>query len=118
MFNLRPRVILNKNVHPSFKSILVQDFLKKREMLVDLLNPNYERWNAEFDQLGIKVEDDDPLKDFGGTEYCKFIRSKQEAFADIVNYNRISPVELRISETGHIYGVCNNIELKLVLAAN
>ena len=35
MFNLKPRVILNKNVHPSFKSILVQDFLKKREILVE-----------------------------------------------------------------------------------
>ena len=45
-------------------NILEQEFIERREIAVDILNPMYEKWNKEFHELY-------PDKDGYSTEYSK-----------------------------------------------
>ena len=110
-----PQFVFNKKVDAKLQDALIMDFVEKRDILVERLNPHYEEWNAEFDTLGKPVMENDPLEDFGGTEYCKFITAKQQEYADKVNEERKSLVELKISKDGDIYGVYKDVKIKLRL---
>lgn len=98
------------------KNKLIKEFMAKREMLVDLLNPRYETWNAEFDLLNPdEVSENDPMKDYGGTAYCKFITDKQRTYANIVNAKNPKKVQIKIDDTGDIYGEKDGVEISLYL---
>lgn len=59
------------------------EFVRLRNIACDELNPHYEEWNTEFGDHD--VPEDDELKEYGGTEYCNFIRSKQEPILQAIN---------------------------------
>lgn len=68
------------------KKCLIKDFVRLRDIACNKLNPHYEEWNDEFNNILTKtVDPDDPLADYGGTEYCEFIRSKQMEIIEKIN---------------------------------
>lgn len=69
--------------HVFLKNIIQNEYVRLRNIACDALNPHYEEWNAEFGDHDIP--EDDELRDWGGTEYCNFIRSKQEVILQEVN---------------------------------
>ncbi len=93
-------------------NILEQEFIERREIAVDILNPMYEKWNKEFHELY-------PDKDGYSTEYSCFIRSKQKDAIDIANSKSIgmNRVKLCLSGIGDIFGVCGkwNTTMELCL---
>lgn len=95
------------------KSILEREFVERREMAVDIVNPMFEIWNEEFDNLY-------PDKDGYSNEYSNFIREKQEYAINMANSKRLNCsnyVKLRLDEIGDIFGVCDKWDttIKLVL---
>lgn len=64
-----------------------REYLELRGLACDALNPHYKEWNAEYnashpDEV---INYDDPMEDFGGAEYCRFINSKQQPIIDEIN---------------------------------
>ena len=86
------------------KSKLTKEFMHRREKAVELLNPCYGKWNAEFDEMY-------PGLDGTSKEYAEFICNKQASILDavnsldmdenLVNLGSISDVEY----SGDIYGI-------------
>ena len=105
----------NEPENLNIKTIYVGDFVRKREILVDMLNPMYEAWNNEFDETDHEILENDPLEDYGGTAYCNFIREKQERYLAIVN-SLPGRVSLAVDETGDIYGKIKNSDNEIHLA--
>lgn len=68
-----------------FERYVQDEYMKLRNIACGELNGNYETWNSEFEFEKYDIPDDDELKDFGGTEYCEFIRKKQEPIIESVN---------------------------------
>lgn len=64
-----------------------REYLRLRRLACDALNPYYEEWNKEYETLHPAeiVDPDDELKDFGGTEYCRFLNNKQQPIFDEIN---------------------------------
>ena len=58
------------------------EYVRLRNIACDELH-YYNEWNEEFGDRD--VHEDDKLKDFGGTEYCNFIRDKQEPILKAIN---------------------------------
>lgn len=98
----------------NIKTIFVGDFVRKREMLVDMLNPMYEIWNNEFNETDHEIIENDPLEDYGGTAYCNFIRKKQETCLAMVN-SLPGRVSLAVDETCDIYGKIKNSDNEIYL---
>ena len=64
-----------------------REYLRLRSIACEELNKHYAAWNDQYnashpDEV---VNDDDPMKDFGGAEYCKFINNKQQPIIDEIN---------------------------------
>lgn len=94
----------NREMSTWMRNIIEPIFFKLRGFAVDALNPHYAEWNEEFGD--INAPDDDPLKDYGGTEYCKFIQSKTQAVLDTVNKtHKAKAVRLVAGEYGDIEGL-------------
>lgn len=91
-----------------FREKIQKDFIRKREILIYFLNPCYEKWNEEFDDLGIERMEDDPFNDYGGSEYLNFIKQKQRVYVDQVNKMWKSKVELDLSDICDIIGKFKN----------
>ena len=90
--------------HVFLKNIIQNEYVRLRNIACNELNPHYEEWNAEFGDRDIP--EDDELKDWGGTEYCNFIRHKQEAILQEVNKKHAKGiVELCSDEICDIGGV-------------
>lgn len=83
---------------------ILSEFVRLRNIACDELNKHYEEWNAEFGDHN--VPEDDELKKWGGTEYCNFIRSKQDPILKAVNekHARNSIIELYSDEICDIGG--------------
>lgn len=64
-----------------------REYLRLRSLACDELNPHYSEWNAEYSALNPEeiVDPNDELKDFGGTNYRRFINSKQQPIIDELN---------------------------------
>ena len=62
-----------------------REYFRLRNIAVPKLNEHYAEWNSEFDKLDIQRREDDPLKEYGGSEYCKYIREKQKSVLEEVN---------------------------------
>lgn len=86
------------------KDYILKEFVRLRNIACDELNPHYEEWNTEFGDH--EVPEDDELKDWGGTEYCNFIRSKQDPILAAVNEKHSKGIiELYSDEICDIGGV-------------
>lgn len=94
-------------------NILAQEFIERHKIAVGILNPMYEKWNKEFNDLY-------PGKDGYSYEYLNFINSKQKDAIDIANAKsiRMNRVKLCLDDMGDIFGVCGKwnttIELCLI----
>ena len=93
-------------------NVLEREFIERRGIAVELLNPMYEKWNKEFDKLY-------PGKNGYSDEYSNFIRTKQRDAIDIANTKSIgmNRVRLYIDEIGDIFGICGewNTTMELCL---
>ena len=91
--------------HNILDKLITSEFVRLRNIACDELNQHYEEWNTEFGDH--EVPEDDELKNWGGTEYCNFIRSKHDPILNAVNekYARNSVVELYSDEICDIGGV-------------
>lgn len=90
-----------------FLKIAIQnEYVKLHNIACNELNPHYKEWNKEFNLDSYSIPDNDELKEYGGTEYCKFIRNKQEAILQAVNKKHSSGIiELCSDEICNIHGV-------------
>ena len=86
-----------------------------RNVFVDLVNPMYEKWNKEFDELY-------PGTDGYDSKYLKFICEKHREPLRIANAKDmwLNEVELRsdITECGDVYGYVKNLEVAIYLSLN
>lgn len=93
-------------------NLLEKEFIERREIAINILNPMYEKWNKEFAELY-------PGKNGYSSEYSRFINSKQNDAIDIANTKSIGRnlVKLYLSDIGDIFGVCGrwNTTMELCL---
>lgn len=105
-------VFSNKKLSAWQINVLAREFVRRREIAVDILNPMYEKWNKEFDVLY-------PGKDGYSDEYCNFLRSKQKDAIDMANWKSIggNRVQLCLDKECDIFGVCDrwNTTIKFCL---
>lgn len=78
MAELRCRPIFNysSEVSDNVKRIAEYYFIEGRNIIVDLLNPHYEKWNAEYTKE-VSGEDDE--------EYNAYIQERQQLIIDMFN---------------------------------
>ena len=71
-----------KRMSGLFETWMFQSYVMMRNEAVELINPHYEEWNAEYARLypeSLKDEDEEFKK------YVRFIAKKQKPFLDAVN---------------------------------
>lgn len=73
----------SEDISEERKRKAIADFVALRNIAIGEINPKLERWNAEYSGPG--PSEDDRLKDFGGTEYCKYIRIKMLKVIGTIN---------------------------------
>lgn len=104
-------LVLNEQV----KNYLIEEFVTRREVFISMVNPMYEKWNKEFNELYPGIDGYD-------LEYSKFICEKHREPLEIANAKDIwlNEVELRsdITECGDIYGYVENLKLKIYVSLN
>lgn len=105
-------IFSNSNLSGWKINLLEKEFIERREIAINILNPMYEKWNKEFDELY-------PGKNGYSSEYSCFINSKQKDAIDIANTKSIGRnlVKLYLSDIGDIFGVCGtwNTTMELCL---
>lgn len=64
-----------------------REYLRLRNLACAELNQHYGEWNAEYSALYPEeiVDLNDPMEEFGGTEYCRFLNNKQQPIIDEIN---------------------------------
>lgn len=82
-----PKFIFSKEISEFRQEVAKQVFMMLRHFAVEALNPRYEEWNANFEN--VEVPEDDELKDYGGTKYCKYIQEKSREVLKEVNVRLI-----------------------------
>lgn len=93
-------------LHVFLKIAIQNEYVRLRNIACRELNPHYEKWIKEFNLDSYSIPDDDELKEYGGTKYCKFIQSKQEAILHEVNKKHSNGlIELCSDEICDICGV-------------
>lgn len=104
------KFVFSKELPELLKRVFIADFYNLYNKAVEELNKHYEEWNNEFDSLSSfkGVSENDPLKDYGGSEYCKFIARKQQKILDVVNNEGKHVLELKtsINDGDDLYGKC------------
>ena len=105
-------IFSNSNLSGWKINLLEKEFIERREIAINILNPMYEKWNKEFAELY-------PGKNGYSSEYSRFINSKQKDAIDIANTKSIGRnlVKLYLSDIGDIFGVCGrwNTTMELCL---
>lgn len=98
--------------HLFLKNRIHSEYVRLRNIACEELNPHYEEWNKEFNLDKYSIPEDDELKEYGGTEYCNFIRSKQEPILQAINKKHSHGiVELCCDE---ICDICGLIKAKSI----
>lgn len=93
--------VFSKRIPKFVKDILIDEYVRLRGFACEALNPKYDKWNAEF--KSVKIDENDGLIDFGGTEYCKFICQKSREVLREVNATHPSKfIYLDVDEVGDI----------------
>ena len=91
----------NKKVPKFIKNKIENEYFRLRHYACNAINPHFKEWNEEFGD--VEPFEGDPLKDYGGTEYCKFIRRKEREIIKQVNKEHKSwIIKLDIDEIGDI----------------
>ena len=67
----------------TWRRIMAGEYLKLYNEAVDLINPNYELWNAQYDELYPEKDTGNNPEDYD--HYNKFIAEKHQAIFDEVN---------------------------------
>lgn len=99
----------SKEIAPWKKENMINEYFRLRNIAVRRLNGLFSKWNTEFEKMNIHRRDDDPLYEYGGTEYCKFIREKEKRILEDVNcVHAIRGVFLDADEIGDIIAVDRN----------
>lgn len=110
------KFVFSKELPELLKRVLIADFYNLYNKAVEELNKHYEEWNNEFASLSSfkGVSENDPLKDYGGSEYCKFLARKQQKILDVVNNKGMHVLELKtsINDGDVLYGKCKLAGLK------
>ena len=89
------------DIPKSIKDSIEKEYFRLRHYACEAINPHFEEWNEEFGD--VNPAEDDPLKDYGGTEYCKFIQKKEKKIIKQVNRkHRSLLIKLDIDEIGDI----------------
>lgn len=88
----------SEEIPQEVKDYVEGEFVNVRNIAVDLLNPHYEEWNAEYDDV-VTGEDD--------KKYNAFIRTKQNEILNEVNNHvcRKSLVKLYSDEYCDLVGI-------------
>lgn len=73
----------SKKVMPWTKKRMKSEYFRLRNIAVKELNKYFEKWNEEFGPVSPK--ENDPLKEYGGSEYCNFIRKKERLILSRIN---------------------------------
>lgn len=73
----------SKKVMPWTKRRMKSEYFRLRSIAVEELNKYFEKWNEEFGPVSPK--ENDPLKEYGGSEYCNFIRKKERLILSRIN---------------------------------
>ena len=95
----------SKKVPKILEETMIHEFVRLRNVACNELNLHYEEWNSEFGDC--KCDANDPLADFGGTDYCAFIHDKQKGILDKINQRNMSRlVELDNDKIGDIFARC------------
>lgn len=85
----RMRIIFenNKEMPRWLSRIVGEEYMRLRDIAIGLLNPRFEAWNNAYaeEHKNEVVSDDDEYKEYGGFEYCKYIRQKENEILGIVN---------------------------------
>ena len=82
----KPIFLFSKDIPHFSQQLAIYLFMYSRKFAVEALNPMYEKWNEEFNNLGeYVIDENDELKDYGGTKYCEFIRNKSREVLKRVN---------------------------------
>lgn len=95
------------------KNYLMNEFVDRRQIFVDMVNPMYEKWNKEFDAIY-------PGKDGYSVEYMRFIYNKHRKPLQIANDINIGLNEVKLcsdfDDNGDIYGYVEKIGVCIYLA--
>lgn len=94
----------DNNLTQEEKDLMKRDYYTLRELAVAFINPLLEKWNAEFGT--IERKENDPYYEYGGSEYCEFIRSKEREILDAVN--RVHPssiIKIDADEIGDLVAI-------------
>lgn len=97
-------------LNPFTRHRVEKAYMDLRHQLIEFMEARecYKRWNTEFDAFhpDPPADDDDPMKDWGGTEYCDYIRKRQKPIFEIINnLNPYSIVKLEPTNECDIGGV-------------
>ena len=94
----------NKHIPDFYKQLFIGSFVEARNEAIKELNPNYEKWNAEYDDAHKHEEGHDYEYD---KEYNAFIRAKQKDILDNYNKTHSHVVKLDSDEWCDIFGKWN-----------
>lgn len=82
----------SRKVSEKRKEALKNEYFRLRKEAVKQLNPKFDIWNKQFKKIHIPKRDSDPLQEYGGTMYCRYIR-----FMEIL---ALIPVNIKCSRHG------------------
>lgn len=102
-FNFKAVFTYSEDIPEIEKRIFEQAFVATRNNAIELLNPNYEKWNDEYNKVE-KVKENGQYKDADNPIYNSFIRRKQQEILDKFNATNKSFVKLYSDENCDIYG--------------
>lgn len=93
----------SKKIAPWNQRKMKKEYFRLRNIAVPRLNALFPKWNAEFEERKIHRRDDDPLYEYGGTEYCDFIRKKERhILVDVNSVHATRGVYLDADEIGDL----------------
>lgn len=97
----KPIFTTSKKIPILMKELMTKEYVRLRNEAVEALNPNFEKWNSEY--TGPEADEDDELKEYGGTEYCEYIRSKMRPVLKRINdSHRSSIIIIDTDEVGDL----------------
>lgn len=102
-----------KKMPKNVKDYLIEEFVDRRSVFCDLVNPMYEEWNKEFDTIY-------PNTDGYSKEYINFIADKQKEALEIANNKSIGINEIILwqdikENPGDIYGYVKELDIYIFL---
>lgn len=101
------KFVFSKEMPKFVENFISKQFMNLREYGCRALNPHYEEWNAEFNSVPHKIDENDELKDWGGKEYLDFITKKErKVLAQVNKEHPLGLVELDVDEIGDMIGRC------------